>query len=247
MPIELPLILPDWPAPAGVSAMTTTRAGGVSEHPWNSLNLGQHVGDNPEHVDENRHRLSRATRLSSHQLGWLEQVHGTQVVHLPVVNAPSADACVSRRKGEACVIMTADCLPVLFCDEQGSRVGAAHAGWRGLCNGVLEQTVAALGEPGSLMAWLGPAIGPDHFEVGPEVREAFLAKSLLAAQAFTPTGARPGHFMADIYELARQRLAEAGVTRVFGGKFCTVSDPQRFYSFRRDGQTGRMASVIWFH
>lgn len=247
MPSELPVIRPDWPAPEGVRAMVTTRLGGVSEPPWNTLNLGAHVGDDPAHVAENRGRLCRAAKLSSQQFGWLEQVHGNRVVELPVVNAPPADASISRRTGEACVIMTADCLPVLFCDDRGTRVGAAHAGWRGLCNGVLEKTVAALGEPGTLMAWLGPAIGPRHFEVGPEVREAFLAKSPIASQAFTASGARPGHFMADIYQLARQRLADAGVSRVYGGQFCSVSDPERFYSFRRDGQTGRMASLIWLH
>lgn len=247
MPIELPLIRPDWPAPAGISAMVTTRAGGVSEHPWNTLNFGHHVGDDPADVAENRGRLCRVANLSSQQFGWLEQVHGIRVVELPVANAPPADASISCRKGEACVIMAADCLPVLFCNDQGSQVGAAHAGWRGLCNGVLENTVAALGEPGTLMAWLGPAIGPRHFEVGPEVRKAFLAKSPAAEQAFTATGARPGHFMADIYQLARQRLADAGVKRVYGGQLCTVSDPERFYSFRRDGQTGRMASIIWLH
>ncbi|MEX0605209.1 MAG: peptidoglycan editing factor PgeF [Marinobacter sp.] len=247
MPTELSLIRPDWPAPPGVSAITTTRAGGVSGPPWSSLNLGQHVGDDPAQVAENRLRLCRAAKLSSQQFGWIEQVHGTRVVQLPLVNAPPADASITRRKGEACVIMTADCLPVLFCDDKGSRAGAAHAGWRGLCNGVLEQTVAALGEADTLMAWLGPAIGPQHFEVGPEVREAFIAKSPAASQAFTATGARPGHFMADIYQIARLRLADVGVTRVYGGQLCTVSDPERFYSFRRDGQTGRMASVIWLH
>lgn len=243
---ELSVIRPDWPAVRSVNALTTTRLGGVSAEPWHSLNLGDHVGDDAGHVAENRLRLCRAAKLSSEQFGWLAQVHGTHVVQLPVVGAPAADASVARRPGEACVILTADCLPVLFCDIAGTRVGAAHAGWRGLCKGVIERTVETLGAPETLMAWLGPAIGPASFEVGPEVRDAFLAVDAEAAGAFSADGARPGHYMADIYLLARRRLRQAGVTRIYGGDFCTVRDPAaRFYSFRRDGQTGRMASAIW--
>lgn len=243
---ELPLVKPDWPAPLRVQALSTTREGGVSEAPWDSLNLGTHVGDDPARVAVNRQRLAEATGIAVDRIGWLDQVHGTDIVSLPPSGVPRADASFTRRPGQACVIMTADCLPVLFCDVSGTRVGAAHAGWRSLCGGVLESLVSEMTvAPSELMAWLGPAIGPTKFEVGAEVRAAFLHHDPEAALAFSVAGARPGHFMADIYTLARQRLAACGVRRVYGGGYCTVSDPQRFYSYRRDGQTGRMASLIW--
>lgn len=243
---EVPLIKPDWPAPGRVRAVCSTRLGGVSEAPWDSLNLGFHVGDDPARVQENRQRLATKVGIGPGSIGWLEQVHGTEVTSLPVNGVPQADASYTLQAGEVCVIMTADCLPVLLCDESGTRVGAAHAGWRSLCGGVLETLVNDMGgKPAELMAWLGPAIGPEHFEVGPEVREAFLSHDPAAAGAFSVGGARAGHFMADIYLLARQRLAECGVRQVYGGDFCTVSEPQRFFSYRRDGQTGRMASLIW--
>ncbi len=243
---EIPLIKPDWPAPGRVRAVCSTRLGGVSEAPWDSLNLGSHVGDDPARVQENRQRLATMAGIGPGDIGWLEQVHGTEVASLPVNGVPRADASYTLQAGQACVIMTADCLPVLLCDESGTRVGAAHAGWRSLCGGVLEALVDDMGgKPTELMAWLGPAIGPEHFEVGPEVREAFLRHDPAAASAFSKEGARAGHFMADIYLLARQRLAECGVRQVYGGDFCTVSEPQRFFSYRRDGQTGRMASLIW--
>ncbi|MBE03218.1 peptidoglycan editing factor PgeF [Marinobacter lutaoensis] len=246
---ERDLVTPDWPAPAGVRALCTTRQGGVSQPPWNSLNLGGHVGDRPEDVVENRRRLAAVTGLPTARLVWLNQVHGIDVVALTAASAGTlvtADACWTRERGMACAILTADCLPVLLCDQAGQVVGAAHAGWRSLCAGVLERLVTAMPVPaGDVLAWLGPAIGPQRFEVGPEVRAEFLARDPQAARAFVPSSHRPGHYLADLYGLARQRLAQAGVGRVFGGGLCTLSDSERFFSYRRDGQTGRMASLIW--
>ncbi|WP_404368404.1 peptidoglycan editing factor PgeF [Marinobacter sp.] len=245
MTSDLSLIIPDWPAPASVRSMATTRLGGVSNAPWDTLNLGDHVGDSPVHVATNRTRLARAAGLPPEAFGWLSQVHGVDVARLPEKGVPVADACVTDQRGHACAILTADCLPVLFCNVEGTRVGAAHAGWRGLCAGVLEKTIAEMGPARSLMAWLGPAIGPAHFEVGPEVRKAFLALDEESDEAFTTSNARPGHFMADLWQLATQRLRRAGLTRIHGGGFCTFSEPDRFYSYRREGQTGRMASLVW--
>ncbi|KAB2969309.1 peptidoglycan editing factor PgeF [Zoogloea sp.] len=237
-------IRPGWPAPDRVHALVTTRAGGVSAAPYASLNLGVHVGDDPARVAENRQRL-RA--LLPAEPCWLNQVHGTAVLDADTWagGLPDADGVVSRRSGRVCVVMTADCLPVLLCDAAGTVVGAAHAGWRGLHAGVLEATVAAMDvPPSSLLAWLGPAIGPDAFEVGEEVRHAFVSEDPLAASAFR-AAAVPGKWMADLYALARLRLAALGVPRVHGGEFCTHADATRFYSYRRDGVTGRMASLIW--
>ncbi|MBZ2170093.1 peptidoglycan editing factor PgeF [Marinobacter sp. F4216] len=247
MSTDLPLITPDWPAPARVRAVCTTRAGGVSEVPWQSLNLAMHVGDDPSRVDVNRRRLAGHLNLEPEAFGWLDQVHGTDVVELPVApRVPSADAAMTVHSRQVCAILTADCLPVLLCDRAGNQVAAAHAGWRGLCQGVLENVIGQFrSSPAELLAWLGPAIGPERFEVGPEVRESFLASNPLAEKAFHKQGARPGHYMADLYQLARIRLSALGVTSVFGEPVCTVSDPSRFYSYRRDGQTGRMASLIW--
>jgi len=242
-------IIPDWPAPARVGCLVTTRSGGVSGGAsggvFSSLNLGDHVGDEPAAVAANRGIVCRHV---AEQPVWLNQVHGTRVVDAAecagVAIPPEADASFTRYPGVASVVMTADCLPVLFCDAAGTVVAAAHAGWRGLQLGVLEATVAAMCVRGSeLMAWLGPAIGPRAFEVGGEVRDAFMAEAPEAAEAFKPTA--NGKWLADIYLLARQRLARMQVTRVFGGDFCTVSDKDRFFSYRRDGQTGRMASLIW--
>lgn len=244
MTSDLPVIVPPWPAPPGVKAACTTRGGGVSQAPWASFNLGSHVGDAPEDVLENRRRLGTWAGVDEARFGWLEQVHGAEAVELPAVGVPRADASFTSEPGTVCVVLTADCLPVLLCDTEGTRVAAAHAGWRGLCDGVLERTVEHLGNPARLMAWLGPAISPGQFEVGPEVREAFVLADPAAATAFSPA-VRSGHFMADIYQLARQRLANAGVLQVYGGEYCTVSDPALFYSYRRDGQTGRMASFVW--
>ncbi|SIR04731.1 peptidoglycan editing factor PgeF [Aeromonas hydrophila] len=239
-------IEPDWPAPAKVRALSTTRDGGISEGVFAGLNLGAHVGDEPARVEANRTRLQQAAGIPG-TLNWLNQVHGTAVY--PVGRdydcAPDADAACAREAGQACIVMTADCLPVLFCNRAGTVVAAAHAGWRGLQGGVLEASIAAMGcEPGEILAWLGPAIGPTAFEVGGEVREAFIAEQTEAAAAFVPSS-NEGKWLADIYQLARLRLARAGVTAIYGGEYCTFSDSEQFYSYRRNGQTGRMASIIW--
>lgn len=239
-------IEPDWPAPAKVRALSTTRDGGVSEGVFAGLNLGAHVGDEPARVETNRARLQQAASIPG-TLNWLNQVHGTAVHHVSSDYgcAPDADAACARDAGQACIVMTADCLPVLFSDRAGTVVAAAHAGWRGLQGGVLEASIAAMGcEPGEILAWLGPAIGPTAFEVGGEVREAFMAEQAAAEAAFVPSP-NEGKWLADIYQLARLRLARTGVTAVYGGDYCTFSDSEQFYSYRRDGQTGRMASIIW--
>jgi YfiH family protein len=221
----------------------TLRTGGASGGPYASLNLGDHVGDEPAAVAENRRRLREVLALPAEPL-WLEQVHGTDVARCGGPARPLADAAVALEPGQVCAVMVADCLPVLLADRGGTCVAAAHAGWRGLAAGVLEATVAALpAEPSQIVAWLGPAIGPEAFEVGPEVRDAFLAADEAAGEAF-----RPGmgdRWLADVYRLARQRLARVGVTDLHGGGLCTVSDPARFFSYRRDGATGRMAALVW--
>lgn len=234
------ILLPDWPAPPAVRACATTRAGGVSTGPYASLNLGDHVGDDPAAVAENRVCLRRELALPAEPL-WLTQVHGTAVAE---GQGGCADASVAFGAGTVCTVMTADCLPLLLCDRAGTRVAAVHAGWRGLLAGVIEAAVARLGSPGAeLLVWLGPAIGPDAFEVGEEVRAAFLAEDGGAVGAFRPSPA--GRWLADIYALARRRLARCGVSAVYGGDLCTYHDAERFYSYRRDGVTGRMASLIW--
>lgn len=241
---ELEVLRPDWPAPGNVQAAATTRAGGVSAGACASLNLGSHVGDAPAAVLENRRRLRAALALPGEPL-WLSQVHGTQVVwHEQSAGVPVADAAVTAERGRVCAVLTADCLPVLFCDRHGTRVGVAHAGWRGLAAGVLEQTITALGvAPGELLAWLGPAIGPAVFEVGDEVRAEFLAQDAPAAAAFVRN--ERGRWLADLYALARRRLQLAGCEQVSGGGACTYTDAQRFFSFRRDRHAGRMATLIW--
>jgi hypothetical protein len=235
------VLVPDWPAPPTVKALQTTRLGGVSPAPYDSLNLGDHVGDDTHLVARNRQLL--AALLPAEPV-WLEQVHGTTVVHAENADCrPRADACITRQKNTVCAVMTADCLPVLLCDIEGTVVGAVHAGWRGLAEGVIEATLQEMRvAPQRLMAWLGPAIGPRAFEVGPEVRDRFIAHDPVAQQAFQPQGIR---FLADIYQLACQRLQAQGVTRIYGGGFCTYHDAARFFSFRRDGRTGRMATLIW--
>jgi YfiH family protein len=227
-----------------VRAGTTTRRGGVSEGAYASLNLAAHVGDSPEHVAENRRRLKTALRLPADP-AWLQQVHGTAVLNVAGARTGcEGDAGYVEHGGAVCAVLTADCLPVLLCDDRGTRVAAAHAGWRGLLHGVIENAVRALRRPGNeVLAWLGPAIGPQAFEVGEEVRAAFLAVDPAAADAFTPSPR--GRWLADIYDLARRRLAAVHVTAVYGGHWCTVNEPGRFYSYRRDGVTGRMASLIW--
>lgn len=240
------LILPQWPQPLSVRSCVTTRQGGVSQPPYDSLNLGLHVGDDPKSVITNRQRLIELAALPSVPY-WLEQVHGTQVIRLTQttsqVSPLVADAVYSNQSGVVCCVMTADCLPVLFTTRAGDEVAAAHAGWRGLCAGILENIVAEFSaQPADIMAWFGPAIGPQQFEVGEEVREAFMAIDPLAARAFVSKGHK---FLADIYQLARLRLRACGVTDIYGGEFCTVSDSTRFYSYRREVTTGRLASLIW--
>ncbi|HRD50923.1 MAG TPA: peptidoglycan editing factor PgeF [Candidatus Contendobacter sp.] len=237
------LIFPDWPAPARVRAVSTTRRGGVSPPSYDSLNLAGHVGDDPACVAENRRRLAAAIGLSADP-AWLHQVHGAAVVAASTVDAPvAADAAWTRKSGRACVVMTADCLPVLLCDRAGTVVAVAHAGWRGLAGGVIAATVAAMTVPSAgLLAWLGPAIGPEAFEVGDEVRAAFLALDVGNAACFRPSPA--GRWLADIYALARRQLRGLGVAAVYGGEFCTFSDSARFFSYRREGKTGRMATLI---
>ena len=249
MTIEGDALKPDWSAPDRVGALSTTRAGGVSGRPWDSLNLGSHVEDNPDNVQQNRLRLAESAGLTSERIGWLNQVHGTDVVELTPDNvgqSAKADASYTRHPGIACAILTADCLPVVLSDSEGTVVGAAHCGWRSLCGGVIENLVSAMAvAPETLQAWLGPAIGPDSFEVGPEVRDAFLEHDPTAARAFKAEGARSGRFMADIYALATLRLNHLGVSSLTGGGHCTVRDSDRFFSYRRDGQTGRMATLVW--
>lgn len=235
-------LVPDWPAPPRVKALQSTRRGGVSSTPYDSLNLGSHVGDAPLAVARNRMLFN--TILPSEPV-WLEQVHGTLVVNADAASCrPQADACIARHRAAVCTVMTADCLPVLLCDRRGSVVGAAHAGWKGLAAGVVEAAVQAMQvAPQELMAWLGPAISQQAFEVGVEVRAAFVEAQPQAASAFVQ--GRGGKWLADLYTLARMRLNALGVTQIYGGNFCTFSEPERFFSFRRDGVTGRMATFIW--
>lgn len=273
-------IIPDWPAPASVRALSTTRSGGFSQGPWASLNLGTNSGDDPADVHRNREALNQVLPAEPR---WLQQVHGTTVLrhdgglgqsgnrspdasaistdNTSVVGGqgkapgpqfgeaaslskpPEADAQWSNTPGAVCVVLTADCLPVLFCDRAGTRVAAAHAGWRGLAAGVLENTVAALDvPPGELLAWLGPAIGPAVYQVGDEVRAAFRQQEAAGAQAFVEDGDR---WLFNLYAMARFRLQQAGVSHISGGNYCTFSNPKRFFSYRRDQVTGRMATLVW--
>ncbi|KLV06554.1 peptidoglycan editing factor PgeF [Photobacterium ganghwense] len=242
-------IVPDWPAPANIKAVSTTRSGGISEGPYLGLNLGAHVGDKSEHVEHNRDWLQQQLGLDVAPV-WLNQTHSTRVISLPQAelspaqaSSPDADGSMTEQPGIACTVMTADCLPVLLCDRAGRQVAAVHAGWRGLADGILEEAVAQFHVKGrEILVWMGPAIGASAFEVGGEVREQFMAQHADAAEAFQPYGDK---WLADLYLLARQRLAQVGVEHVFGGDLCTFSDPARFYSYRRDGITGRQATLIW--
>jgi YfiH family protein len=237
-------IIPDWPAPDTVRALITTRRGGVSLGPYASMNPAEHVDDDPESVRRNRAILRSHLPHDPH---WLTQVHGTQVLQVSADTRGvcEADAAFTRIPNQVCAVLTADCLPVLFCTEEGTLVASAHAGWRGLAAGVLERTVLAMACPGErILAYFGPAIGPRAFEVGADVRAAFMVVDSQARYAFQAISGSDKYF-ADLYLLARQRLARAGVERVYGGEFCTYSDPARFFSYRRDGATGRMAAVIW--
>lgn len=237
-------ISPSWPAPKNVKAFVSTRLGGVSITPFDALNLGAHVGDMTGHVDENRRLFAKAIGMPD-SVQWLNQVHGVDVAHLPSDDqVNSADAAFTQQNRQVCAVLTADCLPVFFCDDAGQKVAVAHAGWRSLCSGVLEETLACFDNPEKVLVWLGPAIGPNAFEVGGEVREAFMSGRPEAHSAFVAKD--NGKWLGNLYLLARQRLTAKGVTRVYGGDHCTFSDASQFYSFRRDGKTGRMASVIWF-
>ncbi|MEH6469627.1 MAG: peptidoglycan editing factor PgeF [Halopseudomonas sp.] len=243
---SLRLIVPDWPAPDSIAALSTTRIGGVSQAPFDALNLGDHVDDDPRHVRANRQLLQTALDQGV-DCQWLRQVHGTEVARLSRVGAViEADAAITTQPGIACLVMTADCLPVLFCNRQGTRVAAAHAGWRGLADGVLESTFRALALPANeLMCWLGPAIGPQAFEVGCEVRQQFCRQQAEAEAAFVPHDRARNTWLADIYQLARLRLSQIGITAIYGGDYCTFTDAERFFSYRRDGRSGRMASLVW--
>jgi YfiH family protein len=249
-------IVPDWPAPYNVKALFTTRNGGAgsspspSPLPYASFNLGDHVGDDPLTVEQNRDMLRR---FLPGEPRWLKQVHGTSVIRVdghdsaaPTSAPPIGDAAFSRHPGNVCAVLVADCLPILLCDRAGTVVAVIHAGWRGLAEGVIERLVSAIGTlPSPLMAWLGPAIGPNHFEVGEEVRRAFITNDKRSSAAFIPNSSRRDKWFADLFLLARHRLLKAGVTEVYGGGICTFSDPARFFSYRRDGNCGRMAGLIW--
>jgi YfiH family protein len=243
-------LVPEWPAPPSVRALSTLRQGGVSAGPYASLNLGGHVQDAPGAVAENRRRLRIAASLPA-EPAWLNQVHGAQIADLDAPSeigspraAPAADGAVTRVPGRICAILTADCLPVVLASTTGDAVAAVHAGWRGLARGVIEAAVAALAvAPSSLLAWLGPAIGPRRFEVGPEVRDEFLLGDPGALEAFAPNSR--GRFMADLPALARRRLERLGVRRIYGGDACTHTEAERYFSHRRDGETGRQATLVW--
>ncbi len=249
------LIKPDWPAADVVHAFSTTRHSasdmGSSQGVYSSFNLAQHVEDDSLHVQKNRQQLVKQLNLPAEPI-WLEQVHDTAVlnaaqVHMSVdrLTPPQADASYSALASTVCAVMSADCLPILVCNRKGNKVAAAHAGWRGLVAGVIEETLLALDEaPSEILVWLGPAIGPEVFEVGEDVRKAFVDELAASESAFKVS--RPGHYLANIYQLARLRLKRLGVDAVYGGEYCTYTDKDRFYSFRREAKTGRQASLIWF-
>ncbi|TDQ56227.1 hypothetical protein EDC45_2049 [Mesocricetibacter intestinalis] len=240
-------LIPQWQAAANIRAFTTLRYGGVSKPPFDSFNLADHVGDDKNSVKNNRTLLYQQFRLPHWPL-FLNQVHGTRVISLPYTGTtPEADAVYSNKANQICLVMTADCLPVLFCNRQGTEVAAAHAGWRGLCEGVLERTLSNFNSPPSeILAWLGPAIGPNAFQVGAEVIERFARQDENARQAFIPDPHTAGKYLGDLYQIARQRLNRLGLTEISGGEQCTYQEKDKFFSFRRDRQTGRMASLIWF-
>lgn len=243
-------IIPEWPAPQHIKALFTTRKGGIHCDPrsiYAGFNLGDHVGDDPDVVQKNRAQLCH---YLPDKPRWLIQVHGNKPVWVDAIgndDKPEGDAAISRRHGVVCAILVADCLPVFLCDEVGSVVAVAHAGWRGLAGGIIENTIQEMrrsSQSKQIFAWLGPAIGPRCFEVGKEVRSTFIQSDAQSANAFTGDGKHEKYY-ADLFQLARQRLAKAGVNQVFGGELCTFSDADRFYSYRRDGQTGRMAALLW--
>ena len=243
---RLAWIAPDWPAPPTVRAVATTRTGGESRAPYASLNLGAGTGDAPAAVARNRARVVSALGIQREPC-WLDQVHGSDVVRAAhYERAPRADASVGRTGSPPCAVLTADCLPVVLCDTSGTRIGVAHCGWRGLARGVVASCIARMDRPGrELLAWLGPAIGPESYEVGPEVRDACLAATPGARRAFVPSRERKGRWLADLYAVAARQLESLGVERIHGGDFCTWRDGDRFFSHRRDGVTGRFATLAW--
>ena len=252
MTLNESFLIPDWPIPANVRALVTTRLGGVSLPPYDTFNLGDHVGDLPQCVLQNRQKLAAHCGLQDSNLQWLNQVHG-KVACKALADGVTreADASYTRTKGVACVIMTADCLPVLLCDKQGTQVAAIHAGWRGLASGVIDEALAAFSQPSEVSVWLGPAIGPSAFEVGEDVIDAFTSTPLsdknlaLTQKAFIPRAENPKKWLVDIYQLARIRLKSLGVNSIYGGEYCTWNNSDQFYSYRRHNITGRMASLIW--
>jgi len=238
-------ITPDWPAPDRVKAVSTCRSGGVSKGSYASLNLANHVGDNESAVMQNRSTLVDRFHLPAKPV-WLEQVHGRRVLELDEYEAPQviqADASISRNSHAVCAVMTADCLPVLLCKEDGSAVAAVHAGWRGLLVGIVDNTVVKLAEPEKIIAWLGPAIGPGRFEVGTEVKDAYVRQHEVMGPCFQRVDRE--HYLADLYALARIVLLKCGVKRIYGGEYCTYNQADQFFSYRREPITGRMASLIW--
>ncbi|MGR9072985.1 MAG: peptidoglycan editing factor PgeF [Gammaproteobacteria bacterium] len=231
----------EWPLPPKVMAVTTLRCGGVSREAYASLNMAAHVGDDPACVSENRSLVQKWLELPAEPV-WLNQVHGGRIMDAAKPDTEGADGSYSREKGIVCAVMTADCLPVLLCGDGGECIAAVHGGWRGLLEGVIENAMAAMGGV-QVTAWMGPAIGPKAFQVGDEVRESFLARSCEFAPAFSAQG--NGKWLADIYRAGRIILASLGVREIYGGHFCTFTEKDRFFSYRRDGVTGRMASLIW--
>lgn len=240
-------IHPNWQVPSNIHAFTTTRHGGVSLAPFDSFNLGDHVGDEKSAVKTNRTLLAEKFNLPHAPL-FLTQTHSTRVIKLPYTgNNLEADAVYTNQPNQVCAVMTADCLPVIFTTQQGNEVAAAHAGWRGLCDGVLEETVKCFqATPEDIIAWLGPAIGPTAFQVGMDVIEQFMAFDPIAEQAFQPDSTQEGKYLGNLYQIAKQRLNKLGITNISGGDHCTFNEKETFFSYRREGVTGRMASVIWF-
>ncbi len=248
----------DWPTPSNIIAGVTTRKGGVSEGVYSTNNLALHVGDNTLSVKKNRIALDKSLSGEKHWQ-WLDQVHGNSVVEalslsmttsLRAISIPQADACYTQQSNTVCTVLTADCLPILICNKQGSEVAAVHAGWRSLCNGVIENTIAAMQSAAEdLLVWFGPAIGANQFEVGEDVRQAFMQANCgaLSEVVFKPIEEKPGKYLSDIYQLATIRLQALDVSAIYGGQYCTVSDKHSFYSYRRDGETGRMASFIYIN
>ena len=242
----LEFVYPDWPAPVHVKALTTTRNGGFSVGPYASFNLSNLVGDEPGNVRRNRALLSEVQKLPADPI-WLTQVHGTRVIDaFDAGPREEADGCVTGTPGVVCAVLTADCLPIFLCDRRSTRIGVLHAGWRGLAGGIVEEGLRKIQLPtANLLAWLGPAIGPSAYEVSDEVRQAFILVDRELGEAFTPVPSHKGHWLADLYDIARRRLQAQGVHSVYGGLRCTLREHNLFFSHRRDGNCGRMASLIW--